>query len=53
MPQLIPDPWFFIFFTTWLSLIMMIQTKTIYFSFLNKLNPKTYKNVSNLWTWPW
>nr|AGN71593.1 ATP synthase F0 subunit 8 [Tomopterna cryptotis] len=53
MPQLIPDPWFFIFMTSWLILLFLAPKKILNHSKLNEFNPKTTNTAKYLWTWPW
>nr|YP_254692.1 ATP synthase F0 subunit 8 [Zhangixalus schlegelii]BAD99482.1 ATPase 8 [Zhangixalus schlegelii] len=53
MPQLIPEPWFFIFLTSWLVIFSVAPTKILTHLNLNKPNFKKPKTSRNSWTWPW
>nr|YP_009000572.1 ATP synthase F0 subunit 8 [Trichobatrachus robustus]BAO42927.1 ATPase subunit 8 [Trichobatrachus robustus] len=53
MPQLMPDPWFAIFITSWLTLMMLAPKKILSHKILNEPNPKSTKVQQNPWTWPW
>nr|YP_009155360.1 ATP synthase F0 subunit 8 [Rhacophorus dennysi]AIU99182.1 ATP synthase F0 subunit 8 [Rhacophorus dennysi]ARO35602.1 ATP synthase F0 subunit 8 [Rhacophorus dennysi]UAJ48176.1 ATP synthase F0 subunit 8 [Rhacophorus sp.] len=53
MPQLIPEPWFFIFLISWLILLLVSPSKIINYLNLNKPNSKLSKVSNNSWTWPW
>nr|WDE80069.1 ATP synthase subunit 8 [Sphyrapicus varius]WDE80070.1 ATP synthase subunit 8 [Sphyrapicus varius]WDE80071.1 ATP synthase subunit 8 [Sphyrapicus varius]WDE80072.1 ATP synthase subunit 8 [Sphyrapicus varius]WDE80073.1 ATP synthase subunit 8 [Sphyrapicus varius] len=54
MPQLNPNPWFFIMLLSWLTFSLMIQPKLL--SFTNT-NPPTNKTLTTTkttpWSWPW
>nr|AVP25603.1 ATP synthase subunit 8 [Dyscophus insularis] len=52
MPQLTPDPWFSIFMSSWLILLIMIK-KTLAHTNLNNFNPKNIKTTPSTWNWPW
>nr|ABS00645.1 ATPase subunit 8 [Lamprotornis purpureus] len=54
MPQLNPNPWFFIMLTSWLTFSLIIQPKLLSFTTANPPRskaPKTHKTTP--WTWPW
>nr|ABS00667.1 ATPase subunit 8 [Onychognathus tenuirostris] len=54
MPQLNPNPWFFIMLTSWLTLSLIIQPKLLSFIAMNpprSKTPETHKTTP--WTWPW
>nr|ABS00661.1 ATPase subunit 8 [Onychognathus morio]ABS00663.1 ATPase subunit 8 [Onychognathus morio] len=54
MPQLNPNPWFFIMIISWLTFSMIIQPKVLSFITANppcNKAPKTHKTTP--WTWPW
>nr|AVP25651.1 ATP synthase subunit 8 [Elachistocleis ovalis] len=53
MPQLIPDPWFFIFITSWIILLTLAPQKILKHTTLNDPTPKTSKTTQKTWTWPW
>nr|APG38548.1 ATP synthase subunit 8 [Kaloula walteri] len=53
MPQLIPDPWFFIFLSSWLILISLAPKKILKHHILNDPTPTTTKTLIHNWTWPW
>nr|YP_010000421.1 ATP synthase F0 subunit 8 [Nicator chloris]QOD96294.1 ATP synthase F0 subunit 8 [Nicator chloris] len=54
MPQLNPNPWFFIMLISWLTFSLIIQPKLL--SFVT-MNPPTSKPSTiptpTPWTWPW
>nr|YP_097262.1 ATP synthase F0 subunit 8 [Hydromantes brunus]AAU20712.1 ATP synthase F0 subunit 8 [Hydromantes brunus] len=54
MPQLNPDPWFFIFTTSWLVYLVLLMSKTSNFK---QSNEPTMQNISKSkpqpWNWPW
>nr|YP_009753325.1 ATP synthase F0 subunit 8 [Calidris pugnax]QIT06397.1 ATP synthase F0 subunit 8 [Calidris pugnax] len=54
MPQLNPNPWFFIMLTSWLTYSLIIQPKILS---LIATNPPTNKTSTTTkttpWTWPW
>nr|YP_009722654.1 ATP synthase F0 subunit 8 [Fulvetta ruficapilla]QGN73879.1 ATP synthase F0 subunit 8 [Fulvetta ruficapilla] len=54
MPQLNPNPWFFIMLTSWLTFSLVIQPKLSSFVSTNppSSNPPTTPNTTP-WTWPW
>nr|QGQ61299.1 ATP synthase F0 subunit 8 [Heterophasia melanoleuca] len=54
MPQLNPNPWFFIMIVTWLTFSLIIQPKLLSFVDMNPPSnkaPTTYSTTP--WTWPW
>nr|ATL15857.1 ATP synthase F0 subunit 8 [Rhacophorus modestus] len=53
MPQLIPDPWFFILVASWIIFITVTPKKILSHLHLNKPNLKSSKTSYNSWTWPW
>nr|ABS00765.1 ATPase subunit 8 [Buphagus africanus] len=54
MPQLNPDPWFFIMLTSWFTFSLIIQPKLLSFITANPPQDKTPKAPkTNPWTWPW
>nr|YP_009240954.1 ATP synthase F0 subunit 8 [Phalacrocorax brasilianus]AMK01658.1 ATP synthase subunit 8 [Phalacrocorax brasilianus] len=54
MPQLNPNPWFFILLTSWLTFSLLIQPKLLSFTTTNSPSNKTMTtNKNNPWTWPW
>nr|YP_009733723.1 ATP synthase F0 subunit 8 [Zhangixalus omeimontis]QHV34473.1 ATP synthase F0 subunit 8 [Zhangixalus omeimontis]WBP64288.1 ATP synthase F0 subunit 8 [Zhangixalus omeimontis] len=53
MPQLIPEPWFFIFLMSWLIILSVSPTKILNHFNLNKPNLKNSKTSHNSWIWPW
>nr|UDP58822.1 ATP synthase F0 subunit 8 [Glyphoglossus yunnanensis] len=53
MPQLIPDPWFFIFFSSWLILILLAPQKILKHKTLNDPSSSSTKTEHQNWTWPW
>nr|QOL12077.1 ATP synthase F0 subunit 8 [Chunga burmeisteri] len=54
MPQLNPNPWFFIMLTSWLVFSMIIQPKLLSFTPINQPSNKTPTTTQPTpWTWPW
>nr|AVP25630.1 ATP synthase subunit 8 [Otophryne pyburni] len=53
MPQLIPDPWFFILTISWLIITLLPAQKILKYSILNDPTIKMFKHNYNNWTWPW
>nr|YP_009721180.1 ATP synthase F0 subunit 8 [Corvus pectoralis]QGM79619.1 ATP synthase F0 subunit 8 [Corvus corone orientalis]QGN04622.1 ATP synthase F0 subunit 8 [Corvus pectoralis]BAE44334.1 F0-ATP synthase subunit 8 [Corvus corone orientalis] len=54
MPQLNPNPWFFIMLTSWLTYSMIIQPKLLSFISMNPpLNKAQTAKTTTPWTWPW
>nr|QOD97553.1 ATP synthase F0 subunit 8 [Lophotis ruficrista] len=54
MPQLNPNPWFFIMLMTWLTLSLIIQPKLLHFIPSNP--PSTLTSTTSKttpWSWPW
>nr|AAF37126.1 ATPase subunit 8 [Quiscalus lugubris]AAF37128.1 ATPase subunit 8 [Quiscalus lugubris]AAF37130.1 ATPase subunit 8 [Quiscalus lugubris]AXU25900.1 ATPase subunit 8 [Quiscalus lugubris]AXU25904.1 ATPase subunit 8 [Quiscalus lugubris] len=54
MPQLNPNPWFFIMLTSWLTFSLIIQPKILSFVSMNppSKNPPVAPSTTP-WTWPW
>nr|QIA97279.1 ATPase 8 [Peucaea humeralis]QIA97280.1 ATPase 8 [Peucaea humeralis]QIA97281.1 ATPase 8 [Peucaea humeralis] len=54
MPQLNPNPWFFIMIASWLTFSLIIQPKILSFVTMNPLSNKRPAVPSTTpWTWPW
>nr|YP_004300320.1 ATP synthase F0 subunit 8 [Cyanoptila cyanomelana]YP_010568217.1 ATP synthase F0 subunit 8 [Rhinomyias umbratilis]ADZ10788.1 ATP synthase F0 subunit 8 [Cyanoptila cyanomelana]UZC57637.1 ATP synthase F0 subunit 8 [Rhinomyias umbratilis] len=54
MPQLNPNPWFFIMLTSWLTFSLIIQPKLLTFITMNPPSNKTPTAPKTTpWTWPW
>nr|YP_010000746.1 ATP synthase F0 subunit 8 [Struthidea cinerea]QOD96658.1 ATP synthase F0 subunit 8 [Struthidea cinerea] len=54
MPQLNPNPWFFIMLTTWLTYSAIIQPKLLTFVSANQpSNKMPTPPTTTPWTWPW
>nr|ABD58881.1 ATP synthase F0 subunit 8 [Chionis minor] len=54
MPQLNPNPWFFIMLMTWLTFSLIIQPKIMSFTHTNNPSNKTPSMTKTTpWTWPW
>nr|QOD98217.1 ATP synthase F0 subunit 8 [Uria aalge] len=54
MPQLNPNPWFFVMLTSWLIFSMIIQPKLLSFTTTNSPSNKSpMATKSTPWTWPW
>nr|YP_010296694.1 ATP synthase F0 subunit 8 [Gracixalus yunnanensis]UMI33287.1 ATP synthase F0 subunit 8 [Gracixalus yunnanensis] len=52
MPQLLPDPWFFIIMVLW-TIILLVPFKILSHTFMNTPNLKHSKTSFNQWLWPW
>nr|QOD97833.1 ATP synthase F0 subunit 8 [Fregetta grallaria] len=54
MPQLNPNPWFYIMMTSWLTFSLIIQPKLLSFTTTNPPHNKMLMTTKTLpWTWPW
>nr|QOJ44854.1 ATP synthase F0 subunit 8 [Allobates chalcopis] len=53
MPQLAPQPWFFIILSTWVVLLFFATMKTSKFTFLSDPSNLAFKNMNTPWAWPW
>nr|ABC58127.1 ATPase subunit 8 [Zosterops borbonicus borbonicus]QFG71069.1 ATP synthase F0 subunit 8 [Zosterops borbonicus] len=54
MPQLNPNPWFFIMLSSWLTYSLIIQPKLLTFVTSNPPSNKTMTTTNTTpWTWPW
>nr|AAM52446.1 ATP synthase 8 [Thryothorus nigricapillus]AAM52448.1 ATP synthase 8 [Thryothorus nigricapillus]AAM52450.1 ATP synthase 8 [Thryothorus nigricapillus]AAM52456.1 ATP synthase 8 [Thryothorus nigricapillus]AAM52458.1 ATP synthase 8 [Thryothorus nigricapillus] len=54
MPQLNPNPWFFIMLISWFTFSLIIQPKLLKFITMNPPSNKTPTAPSTApWTWPW
>nr|ABU68937.1 ATP synthase subunit 8 [Alcedo quadribrachys] len=54
MPQLNPNPWFFIMLLSWLTFSFIIQPKIMTFISTNSPISKTHMPTKTTpWTWPW
>nr|AAM98711.1 ATPase subunit 8 [Setophaga petechia]AAV63608.1 ATP synthase 8 [Setophaga caerulescens]AAV63658.1 ATP synthase 8 [Setophaga graciae]ABI14591.1 ATP synthase 8 [Setophaga coronata]AIC37461.1 ATPase8 [Setophaga pitiayumi graysoni] len=54
MPQLNPNPWFFIMLTSWLTFSLIIQPKLLSFVSMNPPSSKpSIAPTTTPWTWPW
>nr|QOD97847.1 ATP synthase F0 subunit 8 [Rostratula benghalensis] len=54
MPQLNPNPWFFILLSSWLTFSLLIQPKLLTFLPTNMPSDKTpMYSKTNPWPWPW
>nr|Q9TBI6.1 RecName: Full=ATP synthase protein 8; AltName: Full=A6L; AltName: Full=F-ATPase subunit 8 [Corythaixoides concolor]AAD56467.1 ATPase 8 [Corythaixoides concolor] len=54
MPQLNPNPWFYIMLMSWLTFSLIIQPKLLSFTSANPPSNKTSTTTRTLpWTWPW
>nr|QOD97667.1 ATP synthase F0 subunit 8 [Locustella ochotensis] len=53
MPQLNPNPWFFIMLISWLTFSLIIQPKLLSFVSTNPPSNKTMTQNITPWTWPW
>nr|QWV61272.1 ATP synthase F0 subunit 8 [Collocalia affinis cyanoptila]QWV61285.1 ATP synthase F0 subunit 8 [Collocalia affinis cyanoptila]QWV61298.1 ATP synthase F0 subunit 8 [Collocalia affinis cyanoptila]QWV61311.1 ATP synthase F0 subunit 8 [Collocalia affinis cyanoptila] len=54
MPQLNPNPWFFIMLLSWSTFSLIIQPKLLSFTPTNSPSNKTTMHTKTTpWTWPW
>nr|AAT72190.1 ATP synthase F0 subunit 8 [Gavia immer] len=54
MPQLNPNPWFFIMLASWLTFSLIIQPKLLSFTLTNLPSNKTPATTKTTpWLWPW
>nr|AGN71293.1 ATP synthase F0 subunit 8 [Leptobrachella pelodytoides] len=54
MPQLNPNPWFYIMFLSWLIILVILPQKINSFKHLTDpfYHPSNLSNTKH-WTWPW
>nr|UCS09542.1 ATP synthase F0 subunit 8 [Anilany helenae] len=53
MPQLTPDPWFFILTCSWLIMLTFAPLKIFKHYTNNNPQTKSTKILNNTWNWPW
>nr|YP_007624894.1 ATP synthase F0 subunit 8 [Leptobrachella oshanensis]AGG15984.1 ATP synthase F0 subunit 8 [Leptobrachella oshanensis] len=54
MPQLNPDPWFYIMFLSWLAVLIILPLKISPLAHLNNpSNFQTDQTNTKHWAWPW
>nr|BBO49587.1 ATPase subunit 8 [Breviceps poweri] len=53
MPQLILDPWLFIFTSSWLIFLLLFPTKILTNITPNNITSSTRTKLHPSWTWPW
>nr|WDE79636.1 ATP synthase subunit 8 [Picoides villosus]WDE79637.1 ATP synthase subunit 8 [Picoides villosus]WDE79638.1 ATP synthase subunit 8 [Picoides villosus]WDE79639.1 ATP synthase subunit 8 [Picoides villosus]WDE79640.1 ATP synthase subunit 8 [Picoides villosus] len=54
MPQLNPNPWFFIMLLSWLTFSLIIQPKLLSFTHINSPTNKIQTPMeTSPWPWPW
>nr|AAU20465.1 ATP synthase F0 subunit 8 [Speleomantes italicus] len=53
MPQLNPNPWFFIFLMSWLIFLIIFMSKTSNFKQPNQPMQNISNNKPQSWSWPW
>nr|WNH20988.1 ATP synthase F0 subunit 8 [Ariomma brevimanus] len=54
MPQLDPNPWFLIFFWSWVTLTVIIIPKVLAHRFPNDMNAQSINTPKGQsWDWPW
>nr|YP_010933665.1 ATP synthase F0 subunit 8 [Ptychadena erlangeri]WKT10473.1 ATP synthase F0 subunit 8 [Ptychadena erlangeri]WKT10486.1 ATP synthase F0 subunit 8 [Ptychadena erlangeri]WKT10499.1 ATP synthase F0 subunit 8 [Ptychadena erlangeri]WKT10512.1 ATP synthase F0 subunit 8 [Ptychadena erlangeri]WKT10525.1 ATP synthase F0 subunit 8 [Ptychadena erlangeri] len=53
MPQLVFEPWFYIFVLSWGILLLMAPNKILNHIYPNDFNPKTSKTGGLSWPWLW
>nr|NP_007527.1 ATP synthase F0 subunit 8 [Rhea americana]O79396.1 RecName: Full=ATP synthase protein 8; AltName: Full=A6L; AltName: Full=F-ATPase subunit 8 [Rhea americana]ACF35286.1 ATP synthase F0 subunit 8 [Capito dayi]AAD32506.1 ATPase 8 [Rhea americana]QNN84916.1 ATP synthase F0 subunit 8 [Rhea americana]CAA76505.1 adenine triphosphatase subunit 8 [Rhea americana] len=54
MPQLNPNPWFFIMIMSWAVFLLLIQPKLLSFTHTNLPSNKPLSTPNPTpWTWPW
>nr|AGN71306.1 ATP synthase F0 subunit 8 [Leptopelis vermiculatus] len=53
MPQLLPDPWFFLFIASWYIILTLIVPKIMKYKLFNL--PQHHQDTKNQpsWHWPW
>nr|YP_009000533.1 ATP synthase F0 subunit 8 [Breviceps adspersus]BAO42888.1 ATPase subunit 8 [Breviceps adspersus] len=52
MPQLLPNPWFYIFFSSWI-ILLLFPRKILTNTTINNLTLTTTTKPHPTWTWPW
>nr|AGN71028.1 ATP synthase F0 subunit 8 [Arthroleptis poecilonotus] len=53
MPQLLSEPWFFIFMSSWFILLIITPQKFLNHKITNPLNQTPLKPQQTNWFWPW
>nr|YP_010956748.1 ATP synthase F0 subunit 8 [Fundulus luciae]WMY89854.1 ATP synthase F0 subunit 8 [Fundulus luciae] len=54
MPQLLPEPWFMTFLTTWLILLTIIPMQIMALTFPNEPNLQNdHSSTAQTWNWQW
>ncbi|YP_009687355.1 ATP synthase F0 subunit 8 (mitochondrion) [Pyxicephalus adspersus] len=53
MPQLVLDPWFLIFISSWVIFITLSINKVLNSTILNSFTHKHEKLLHSPWLWPW
>nr|AIM46866.1 ATP synthase F0 subunit 8 [Thamnophilus nigrocinereus] len=54
MPQLNPNPWFFIMLISWFSFSLILQPKLLLFTSTNSpSNKMIHITKTTSWNWPW
>nr|YP_010933574.1 ATP synthase F0 subunit 8 [Ptychadena anchietae]WKT09017.1 ATP synthase F0 subunit 8 [Ptychadena anchietae] len=53
MPQLLPDPWFWILASSWAILLLVAPTKILTHLYPNDFSTKPSKTLNPSWTWLW
>nr|ABU68957.1 ATP synthase subunit 8 [Ispidina picta]ABU68961.1 ATP synthase subunit 8 [Ispidina picta] len=54
MPQLNPNPWFYMMLLSWLTFSLIIQPKIMTFISTNSPINKAHTPIkTSPWTWPW
>nr|AGN71158.1 ATP synthase F0 subunit 8 [Dyscophus antongilii] len=53
MPQLNPDPWFFILVFSWTILLTLAPKKILSHNILNNPSTPSTKTHHQNWIWPW
>nr|YP_010933639.1 ATP synthase F0 subunit 8 [Ptychadena levenorum]WKT10226.1 ATP synthase F0 subunit 8 [Ptychadena levenorum]WKT10239.1 ATP synthase F0 subunit 8 [Ptychadena levenorum]WKT10252.1 ATP synthase F0 subunit 8 [Ptychadena levenorum]WKT10265.1 ATP synthase F0 subunit 8 [Ptychadena levenorum]WKT10278.1 ATP synthase F0 subunit 8 [Ptychadena levenorum] len=53
MPQLMSEPWFYIFVSSWVTLLFVSPNKILSHTFPNDFTLKTSKTGNSWWPWSW
>nr|NP_878191.1 ATP synthase F0 subunit 8 [Fejervarya limnocharis]AAO12111.1 ATPase 8 [Fejervarya limnocharis]WCI19170.1 ATP synthase F0 subunit 8 [Fejervarya limnocharis]WCI19183.1 ATP synthase F0 subunit 8 [Fejervarya limnocharis] len=53
MPQLLPEPWFYIFFFSWTIFLIATPIKIASYEFFKDPLPGALKTNSMTWSWKW
>nr|WKT10018.1 ATP synthase F0 subunit 8 [Ptychadena cooperi]WKT10031.1 ATP synthase F0 subunit 8 [Ptychadena cooperi]WKT10044.1 ATP synthase F0 subunit 8 [Ptychadena cooperi]WKT10057.1 ATP synthase F0 subunit 8 [Ptychadena cooperi]WKT10070.1 ATP synthase F0 subunit 8 [Ptychadena cooperi] len=53
MPQLLPDPWLYIFISSWTILLLLAPSKILKHTYPKDFNSNSYKTGNLSWPWLW